>query len=130
MGDDKVLIQWPVLIRVADDAEMLVVESAATLDNPAWRDESGLFFHQVSDQTKAESSESPELVDSVGKVFSVRVRNDGSIEYLSKDHCYGVSEVVRFVQQHAALQGHCCVSKLGARSIQQAITLVEQLNHE
>lgn len=123
-------ISWPALIRVANDADLLVVTSAAPITDPQWRADVGLCFGFTTNCDQACASQSLELIDSNGRVFAVLLKGTDSIELLPSDRLYKLSEVVQLVQQHAALQGHCCVAKIAAGSIQQAIQLVEHLNHE
>jgi len=130
LGDGKVRVQWPVLMRIAGDAELLAVGSARQLDDSIWRDDTGYFSNSGSADKQSQALLVMELVDSDGRVFKVRESESGSMEYFCTEQSYRLDEVVQFAQQHAAVRGHCCVAKLGAKSIQQVITLVEHLGHE
>ena len=124
------LIHWPALVRVESDAELLVVESATQLTDPTWREDTGYFSHSGSVTQQGQPMLLAELVDSDGRVFTLRETEAGSMEYHATDRYYELDEVIQFVQLHAAVQGYCCVAKFGAKSIQQTITLVEHLGHD
>ncbi len=128
MTDDTIV--WPALIRVAADGELLAVASAKPVADAQWRTDVGLNIGATTNADMACASPSVELVDADGDVFTVHLSDTGSIEYRSACRRYQLSEVVQLVQQHAALQGHCCIAKIAAGSIQQAIQLIEHLNHE
>lgn len=126
MTDEKYLIRWPVLLRVKGDVELITVGSAEQLGNPQWRADTGLFPDIAMEPQSW--LECMEVIDANGQVFSIQPAERSSIEYIASGHRYGLGEVIQYVQQHAALQGHCCVAKMGAKSIDEAIHMVEQLD--
>ena len=123
----NVFVCWPALLCITNDAELLTVNSADQLANQQWRDDAGLFA-EVGIAPKFGNG--MELIDSVGRVFTVLANDQDSFDCLYADRRYGLAEVIQLVQQHAALHGHCCVAKIGAGSIPQAIQIVEHLNNE
>ena len=126
-------ISWPALIRVSNDSELLVVHSTDTLADPNWRLDAGFLRTAQTVSTSGGSGllgASLELIDSNGRLFEVELKGAVSIECTRTSRHYDLSEVVNLVQQHAALQGHCCIAKITAGTIPQAIQLVEHLNNE
>jgi len=126
MSEKTAIVHWPVLVRIGDDAELLTVGSAAQFADPQWRDTAGLRPITVEGGLNT----GLEIIDSSGRVFNTAAKDSDTIEWHATKRIYSVEEVVRLVRCHAALQGHCCVAKIGARSIQDAVQMVEHLSDE
>lgn len=132
MNTKRQHICWPAIIRIVEDAELLAVKSAGQLNEAVWREDQGLFLPGAG-STDAESvrescSIAPELIDSSGLAFNLHLAADESVECAHADKRYLCAEIIELVQRHAALQGRCCVAKIGAGSIAQAVLLVEQID--
>ena len=127
---NKVGVRWPALLCAGNDAELLIVNSADQLADQQWRDDAGLLAEVAIEPNVGIGMEVAELIDSDGRLYTEYANDPASIELRYADRCYLLSEVVQLVRQHAALQGHCCVAKIGASSIPQAIQIVEHLNNE
>jgi hypothetical protein len=132
MNEKRHTICWPAIVRIEADAELLAVRSEAQMCDADWRDENGLFLPSAGGSDKESFGESydhtPELIDSSGSVFTLRLAGDGSVAFSGTGKRYLCDEIVGLVQRHAAVQGHCCVAKIGAGSIEQAVSLVERID--
>lgn len=123
---------WPAIICVDDDAELLVARSADSISTKQWLDDAGLAAGCMGSSAADKGLLPLTLIDSSGQSFAIRVNNLDSaavsVDFVAQERCYTLNEIVGLVQQHASMQGHCCVAKIGAGSIQQAIQMVEHLN--
>lgn len=112
------MINWPALIKHAEDAELDYVE-----DLQAWESD--------SERCTFDYDESDYMIDSTGAVFSLvaktnrnRVVPEPTGEYKS------LEQVLGLVKAHAAQADFCCVAKLFAPSIVDAMAMVKALNSQ
>ncbi len=108
------MIEWPAILKCQNDDELLFLPT-----EDAW------LVHLNA--TPARSGD--RLIDSRGicHVVEDAQATDAHIDaqfpvQLSLD------EVLQLVRQHASVCGHCCVSKMGAPGIAQAVALVKEID--
>jgi len=101
-------ILWPAIVSLKDIDELLFVGS-----QQQWESEAD--FKPVRFQP------GDQLIDAAGSVFSL-----GENELVESD-AVTLDQVLDLVRQHASVCGQCCVSKMGAPSITDAIRMVEHI---
>lgn len=109
------MINWPVIIKYADDAELAYIDN-----QKKWDSESELheFEYAVTDN----------LIDSLGCVYDLNNRDDGCIKPQANGKVVELKEILGLVKAHAAQSGSCCVAKLYAPTIREAYKIVESLD--
>ena len=65
------------------------------------------------------------LVDAEGHLFSLHRDAEGHLRCARLQGQQSLEEVLQLVRRHAAQDGACCVAKLSAASIAEAIALIE-----
>jgi hypothetical protein len=108
-------IQYPALLHYQDDDELEVVSSG---------DDWGRKCHSQAFVAAVQPGD--RLIDSQGRVYSLQ-QSSGQVQLQNGEEHLSVQQVLQLVRRHASLQGSCCVAKIGARSIAEAIHLVTQL---
>jgi hypothetical protein len=111
------VIRWPGIVSMAGDAELMYVA-----DQCDWDDENGP-CHSVY-------AEDDYLLDASGQVCRLTKTVAGRVipEATAKNRT--LIEVLELVKAHAAQSGCCCVAKLYAASIRQAIELVKSVDEQ
>ena len=108
------MVAWPALIKYVGDDELTFVSSSEELnDHP--------------DLLDVQFNPCDVLIDTVGKVHSLwkglsRIEiPQESMEILSLD------SIVDLVRRHASTRGECCISKITAPNISEAVALVKHM---
>ena len=102
------MITWPAVIKYAGDNELEYVASQAEWENdPAL---SGFRY-----------SESDQLIDSAGVIYSLEDGSDGTVLVKDTGDKITLDQMTILVREHASELGNCCVSKLGFYSISEAV---------
>lgn len=136
--DNKLIPDWPALYhsdRGSDgdpgaasygasegNDELLIFRSASEFE-AALREPD----HDIQAYCLTDPDNNGLLIDVRGSVFKWAVTTSGA-SYRATGKQLPLPDIVDLVRRHAALQGHCCVAKIGAGSITQAIALVGHLN--
>nr|WP_067295392.1 DUF4144 family protein [Marinobacterium profundum] len=113
MTTDSIL--FPALVQHQDDAELSFIASP---DDWASRALETHFYRGVQPGDR--------LIDSQGRVYWLCCTGAVVIPERS-DELLTLPQILALVRGHAALQNSCCVGKLGARTISEAIHLVAHL---
>ena len=108
------MIDYPCIIKHADDAELVYVASQSELDTDA-------------DIQYFDYDESDCLIDSSGDVYLLS-KEDGPVKPVASGNSLSLVDILGLVKAHAALKGSCCVAKLYAPTIREAFRIVESLN--
>lgn len=103
------MIEWPAILKSSNDDELLFVATPADLQE--LQQGAGL---QAGDM----------LVDSGGMSFAL---NSDGVASEQPQQQMTLEEVLALVRRHASVCGHCCVSKMGAPGIAQAVALVDEI---
>lgn len=109
MSKSSHLVQWPAIIRLHADHELIFVADAAQLCT-----DDALQHMQVQAQDV--------LIDSGGAVYSIR--NNVDFELVPTATSLSLEDVEALLRLHLANNGNCCVSKFHAFSIREAIISV------
>ena len=107
------LINWPAIIKHADDSELIYISDQAQWDCEA-------------DLHSLEYAEADCLIDSSGCVFNISNREKTVIK--ANGVMLELREILGLVKAHAAQSGSCCVAKLYAPTIREAYKIVEALD--
>jgi hypothetical protein len=108
------MVNWPAIIKYAGDDELSFVQSLEELNKRP--DLRGSTFNPGD-----------VLIDATGKVY--RPHNGSSrIEFQRESgEILTLDAVVDLVRRHASICGECCIGKISAPSITEAIALVRDL---
>jgi hypothetical protein len=109
------VVNWPGVIKISGDAELVYVA-----DQAAWEQNPELY--------SADYSEADYLVDSAGDVYCLTIKTDKRVKPECSGKARTLVEVLGLVKAHAAQSGSCCVSKLYAPSIREAMEIVASVN--
>jgi hypothetical protein len=113
MDNDENKTNWPAIIRHGEDPELTYIP-----DQPAWL--------EYSSQENA--GEDDTVIDSTGHQYSIMTA--GSELKLQAPETITLSELLGLVKAHAAARGSCCVAKLYAPTIDEAMKIVASLQDE
>jgi hypothetical protein len=80
----------------------------------------------AADDFNASLQPGDRLVDSAGQVYRL-LPGKGDLTIEACAEVLALDQVLTLVRSHACVQGSCCVAKLGARSIDEAIHLLATL---
>ena len=108
------MINWPAIIKYADDAELIYVA-----DRAVWDCDPDLHLFEYDD--------SDYLIDSSGNTFSLTTRVNQLIMPEPRDETIALLDILGLIKAHAALKGSCCVAKLYAPTIAEAFKIVASL---
>ncbi len=104
-------VQWPCVLKFAGSDELQFVGSAGQWTGSA-------------DFQHVRYADDDWLIDSSGQVFGAL---DETLSGLAIVDRLSLEQVVQLVRHHASVCGECCVSKMGAPSIEASIRLVDEL---
>ncbi|MEM7259565.1 MAG: DUF4144 family protein [Pseudomonadota bacterium] len=104
------MIHWPAIIKSGNDDELHYVAGAVE-------------WQALLRQAQLQLGDT--LIDSQGRRFTT---NGGDLELLRYQEQLTLEQVLDLVRQHASVCGHCCVSKMGAPGIAQAVAMVGQID--
>ena len=105
-------IIWPAIVLHDDDPELTYIPDAAALAAQAARCEAD-----------------DRLIDSEGRMFSLSCTKD-ALRPIPTGEVMGLEDFLGLVKAHAAQTGSCCVAKLYAPSIADAMAIVASLDGE
>lgn len=109
------MIHWPAIIKYSNDDELTFVGSIEEWNkNP----ELHRFGYALEDV----------LVDSTGQVFALTDVNNDIVTPRKSGNGLNLDEIINLVRKHASVCGQCCISKINAGNIGNAIQLVEGIS--
>ena len=108
-------MNWPGIIKHADDDELTYVS-----DQSAWDNDVDLHY--------TDYDESDYLVDASGNTYSLMKRLSNLVTPEPRGESKTLQDVLALTKAHAAQKGSCCVAKLYAPDIKEAFKIVESLN--
>lgn len=111
------MIIWPAFIKHGGDAELDYINDQATWDRDA-------------DLHASAYDASDSLIDSTGAVFSLVSRPDGKVGPRPTGEKMTLEQVLGMVKAHAAQADSCCVAKLFAPTIPDAMAMIKALDSE
>ena len=110
------MIRWPAVVSMDGDAELIYVA-----DQHDWED--GGRCHPL--YTGADY-----LLDATGRVYRLALTHSGDVRVEASGDSRTLLDVLGLVKAHAAQSGSCCVAKLYAPSIRQALELVKSIDDQ
>ena len=108
---------WPAILKHSGDAELIYVS-----DEAEWNNDPDLY--------SAEYDEKDCLIDSSGNIFTLTRRECRHVNPEPSGDLITLHELLGLIKAHASQQGSCCVAKLYAPTIREAIRMVESLNEQ
>jgi len=115
MNNDFGRIQWPVLVKYANYEELGYIADAS-----GWESEVGPRGTYLNTADI--------LMDSTGVSYFISDAGEGEKALALMQKSIDLDEALGWVRAHASLQGHCCVAKLYASSIQEVFGILESLD--
>jgi len=109
------LVNWPGIIKLSGDAELIYVSNKAE-----WDKDADLHYFKYN--------ESDYLIDSSGDVFTLTTRENEYVNLEVNGNSMTLHEILGLIKAHAAQKGSCCVAKLYAPTIIEAFKIVESLD--
>ena len=109
------MVSWPAIIKHSDDPELIYVSNQIEWDNDV-----ELHYFEYDDTDF--------LLDSSGKIYTLQEIKNSLIKPVPNGDSKSLQEILGLVKAHAAQQGSCCVAKLYAPSILEALKIVASLN--
>jgi hypothetical protein len=111
------MINWPAVIKYHGEDELIYVESLTEWLNDADLNQAN---YEIEDR----------LIDGSGATFSLPMTN-----YVTEDELFfclnkpiQVPEFVELVRKHAVMENYCCSAKINAKTHQQVIAMVKDIN--
>jgi hypothetical protein len=111
------LIDWPAIIHVDGDDELVLVGSAQE-----WSSHDGW--------SAVEYSADDFLFDSGGQVYRLDCSSNGFAQPEATGRVVSISEFIALVKRHAALSSACCIEKIAFRNIEEGMAIVASLTME
>lgn len=103
-------IAWPAILHFSGDHELMFIASQTEWD----ADTCVHGGHYESNDR---------LIDSLGMIYSLNQRNNNFLTPQPTGRAASLAEIIALVKAHLSEQGSCCVSKLFAASITEAIEI-------
>lgn len=100
------MIQWPCLIKLEGDDELLFIASEADLAN---------------ELASLISSDDDVLIDSHGDVFKFQVGSNLNTAFTAQHKALTLEEVTSLIQAHEFALAQVCITKIQFNSIHEAI---------
>jgi len=111
------VISWPGVLKHADDPELDFFEDQEAFEKSVTGN-----IPMLDDKDC--------LIDSLGQVYDLRYSASGTTELQDTGERRTLEQVLGLVKAHAAQAEHCCVAKLWAPTIRDAITIVRAVSEE
>jgi protein structure with unknown function len=111
--EEQAMIHWPAILHMHQQAELIYLADQAQSQSYI---ESQRFIAHAQDR----------LIDSAGQLYSLSAANgwNATAQQLS------LAELLNLIREHAAALDICCVAKLAAPTIPQALALVASLQND
>jgi len=111
------MVNWPAVVKYHGEDELIYVESFAEWQNDP---DLCLSHYELEDR----------LIDATGALFSLSAASSPSDTdmFVALDLRILVPEFVELVRKHAVIENYCCSAKLNAKTYQQVIAMVKEIN--
>ncbi|GIC78825.1 DUF4144 family protein [Moritella sp. F3] len=111
------MVNWPAVIKYHGEDELVHVESLTE-----WLNDADL--NQPNYETE------DRLIDGSGATFLLPTTNSVAVygQFSSLNKPIQVTEFVELVRKHAAIENYCCSAKINAKTHQQVIAMVKEIN--
>ena len=108
------MIDWPVILKHANDPELDYFENLGALEKGVSQYKSGI-------------DEDDYLVDAGGRVYAVVLPETGEVQLKDLGKQKTLEQVLGLVKAHAAQEKSCCVAKVWAPTIREALAIVHSV---
>ncbi|WP_116472767.1 DUF4144 family protein [Zobellella maritima] len=108
------MVAWPAIIKYSGEDELSYIGSQSE-----WELDAALYALSLE--------EGDRLIDGQGLVYALDKNTRHKLVPRPSGESATLADIITLVRNHAAQSGACCVAKLNARTISEAITLVESL---
>lgn len=108
-------IIWPAILKYKGEHELAYIPSQSDWDSDA---DLHVFAYEIDDQ----------LIDSQGFIYSLNCRKNNLVVPEQTNRSLSLPEVSGLIKAHLSELGSCCVSKLFAPSIKEAIAMMHSSN--
>ena len=111
------MVKWPAVIKYHGEDELIYVESLVE-----WQNDPDLCLPHYESEDR--------LIDASGALFSLPVASSPSDTdmFVSLDSRILVPEFVELVRKHAVIENYCCSAKINAKTHQQVVAMVKEIN--
>ena len=110
-----VLVNWPGIIKYADDDELIYIADQARWDSDAE------LYASVYDDSDC-------LIDSDGHIYRLTGRINDRVSPAFSGESMALLDILGLIKGHAAQSGSCCVAKLYAPTIHDAFVMLASFN--
>ena len=110
------MINWPAVIKHDNEDELIYIESLQQ-----WQQDEEMLLYIFTPRDV--------LIDVSGNIYSLPDLQQS----IDSAKCLGqasTDNIMELVRAHAALSNQCCIEKLGANDISQALAIVRQLSED
>ncbi|MFT7683298.1 MAG: hypothetical protein ACI935_002789 [Moritella dasanensis] len=111
------MIKWPAVIKYQGEDELIYIASLSD-----WLNDPDLCqsHFEVEDR----------LIDMSGALFSLPIVSSAvnTAAFVALDTQISVPEFVELVRKHAVIENYCCSAKINAKTHQQLIAMVKEIN--
>lgn len=111
------MVDWPAVLKHTNDPELDYFEDLEKLENSIEHIGTGSF-------------EDDYLIDSSGRVYALVTDSAGRAVLKDLDRRQTLEQVLGLVKAHAAQAESCCVAKLWAPTIRDALAIVASVSSE
>ncbi|GAA3532557.1 DUF4144 family protein [Zobellella aerophila] len=108
------MVAWPAIIKYSGEDELSYIGSQSE-----WELDAELYAASL------EAGDS--LIDGQGQIYALVKNDQQRVVPRPSGQSATLAELVTLLRGHAAQSGVCCVAKLNARTIAEAIALVESI---
>jgi len=110
-------INWPAVIKYHGEDELIYIESLSE-----WKNDPDLCLPHYESEDR--------LIDACGALFSLPAAPSLSDTgmFVSLEARILVPEFVELIRKHAVIENYCCSAKLNAKTYQQVIAMVKEIN--
>ncbi|QUM80097.1 hypothetical protein HWV01_07230 [Moritella sp. 5] len=111
------MVKWPAVIKYHGEDELIYVESLTE-----WKNDPDLCLPNYESEDR--------LIDASGALFSLPAASSPSDTdmFVSLYSRILVPEFVELIRKHAVIENYCCSAKLNAKTYQQVMAMVKEIN--
>ena len=111
------VIKWPAVIKYHGEDELIYIASLAE-----WQIDPDLCLPHYESEDR--------LIDASGALFALAAASSplDTDMFVSLDSRILVAEFVELVRKHAVIENYCCSAKINAKTHQQVVAMVKEIN--
>ena len=111
------VVKWPAVIKYHGEDELIYIASLAE-----WQNDPDLCLPHYESEDR--------LIDASGALFALPAASSplDTDMFVSLDSRILVAEFVELVRKHAVIENYCCSAKINAKTHQQVVSMVKEIN--